>query len=375
MLTVKQKQGLSEIRDWFTKERKQIFTLAGYAGTGKSFLTQYAIESLNLKRDDVAFCTFTGKAALVLMKFNKGLGNISTIHRLVYDFEEDDKGEIIFKLKSDLAGIRLILVDEASMVSLDILEDLKSFGILILAIGDHGQLPAIGKQANLMIDPDFILDEIMRQAEGNPIIYLSMLARQGKRIDLGKYGDNAYVISKHDKKLTDALMLRADQVLCGYNRTRVEFNKRLRYAKGMKSAYPEFGDKVICLQNNWGKEVESYNLVNGMVGYVVNEPELIRHNHTGLDVMKISMQPDFLSEVFEDLYIPVADFTGEKVDIKPWHKKYLDRMTYGDVITTHKSQGSQWENILLWDEPFGDEPWRHTYTGITRASTNLIMAI
>jgi exodeoxyribonuclease-5 len=375
MLTVKQKNGVSEIKKWYNQQYQQIYKLAGYAGTGKTFLTKYAISEMKLKNNEVAMCTFTGKASLVLMKHNDSFSRISTVHRLVYDFEDDRDGNITFKLKKELYGIKLILLDEASMINLDLLDALKSFGILILAIGDHGQLEGIGKQANLMKDPDFVLDEIMRQAEGSAIIHLSMLVREGKKIDLGSYGDDVYVISKRDKKANATLMSRADQVLCGYNKTRERFNAEIREIKGMHGNLPMFGDKVICLENNWKKEVEGFNFVNGMMGYIVNEPVKMRHAETKVDVMKISMQPDFLSGVFEDLYIPVGDFLGEEVILSPKQRKPLDRMTYGYVTTVNKAQGSQFPNVFLWDEPFGEDPWRHTYTGITRAEKKLILAI
>lgn len=364
-----------EIEKWYKKESKQIYTLAGYAGTGKSYLTKYAINKLNLKKNEIALCTFTGKASLILMKYNDSYGNITTIHRLIYDLGSDPSGDSYFKLKAELTNIRLIVVDEVSMVNEKLLIDLKSFGILILALGDHGQLEAIGKQTDLLKDPDFVLDEIMRQAEGSAIIHLSMLVRQQKKIELGSYGKEAYVISKSSSQACAKTMARADQVLCGFNKTRIRLNEEIRHFKGMTSKLPQFGDKVINLENNWSKNVEGFNLVNGMVGYVVNEPIKMKHPQAGIDVMKIDMQPDFLNGVFRELYIPLGDFVGSNVELSKLQRKLLDRMTYGDVITTHKSQGSQWDNVFVWNEPFGEEPWRHPYTSITRASKNLILAI
>lgn len=376
MLTERQREGVRRIKHWFRKGTKQMFILAGYAGTGKSYLTNFAIDELGLRKDEVVFCTFTGKASLVLMKYHDGKTNVGTIHKTIYDVKEDKRtGEIYFILKDSLPGVKLVVVDEISMVNQDLLDDLSSFGIPILGIGDHGQLPPIGKKTNVLSNPDYILTEIMRQAENNPIIYLSMMAREGKEIRPGKYGNEVIVLSKLDNRVNVDLMLRADQVICGYNSTRIEFNQYLREAKGFQSDLPEYGDKVIFLENNWSRWLDGYNIVNGMIGYVRNEPRVFYHHEAKMRVVELCVQPDFLDGVFENIYVPVEDFYGQKIDLKGWQRKYVDRMTFGDVITCHKAQGSQWDKVFIWNEPFGDEPWRWTYTAITRAKERLVLAV
>lgn len=374
-LTQGQTSGIKKIKNWYGNQNEQIFKLAGYAGTGKSFMTQQAIDELRLRKSEVAFCAFTGKASLVLMRYIEEGYHASTIHRLIYEVVEDGS-DIIFELKSKLMGIKLIVVDEASMVSKEILADLMSFGISILAIGDHGQLEAIGEQADLMKEPDHVLDEIMRQLEGDPLIHLSMLARQQKKIEFGVFGKSAAVIRKSSMKVED--MVRADQVICGYNKTLQQVTGAMRTQLGMANDLPELGDKVIFNRNNRKDSIEGYSVVNGMIGYIVNEPKLIRHPDNkckGMRVWDLEVQPDFLNSVFKKIYVPENDFLWNKDNVDNKIINLVHRMQFGNIITCHKSQGDQFDNVYLIDESFGDEPWRWLYTGITRARRGLILAL
>src|SRR5690606_14347601 len=118
---------------------------------------------------------------------------------------------------------------------------------------------------------DFTLTEIHRQAEGNPIIHLSMLARTKQPIPYGWYGqDNeVLVISQMEwHSLKERVYATADQIICGYNRTRQALNKDIRQYLGFHHQLPQKGDKLICTKNNWNKTIEDIALVNGMTGFV-----------------------------------------------------------------------------------------------------------
>ncbi|MCA1021493.1 ATP-dependent RecD-like DNA helicase [Halobacillus litoralis] len=376
MLTPTQKEGSEKIKKWFKSGTKQIFTLAGYAGTGKSFMTDTVIKELNLRRYEVAYCTFTGKASLVLSRYHKGQSQVSTIHKLIYEVREDPAGEPVFVLKDGLPDLKLIVVDEASMVNGKILRDLMSFNKPILAIGDHGQLPPIGEEANLMDNPDHKLTEILRQAADNPIIYLSKMIREGKMMDLGKYDNKVIVMSKNDKRANPGVMLKMDQVICGYNRTRTSFNNAMRKRLGFKGEDPVKGDKVIFLKNNWDRLLDGYNVVNGMIGNIINDP-METESKTGIKLWNLSVQPDFLKNSFNDVHVPRSDFRAKKEKIKGCDARGLDRIDYGYAITAHKSQGDSFNRVFVWNEPFGDkeDKIKWTYTAITRAKDKLIIAI
>ena len=183
MITLTKKQS-DAIKIMSTKfgNKDPITVIAGYAGSGKTSIINYFIENNDLM-DKTRFVTFTGKASLVLR--NKGLP-ATTIHKLIYDaFKNKRTGKFYFRKKATLdPSIKLLVVDEVSMVPANLLRDLMSFEIPIIALGDPGQLEPIGEDNGLLKNPDFFLDEIHRQAKDNSIIRLSMMVRQGKPLPL-----------------------------------------------------------------------------------------------------------------------------------------------------------------------------------------------
>jgi exodeoxyribonuclease-5 len=162
-----------------------LLTIGGFAGVGKSSLLGVFAAETKLR---VAYCAFTGRAASVLQRKLRAAGcnaAVTTIHRLIYLPVIDSKTEEVlgWKKRQHLDGIDLIVIDEASMVSGKMLDDLKIYGKPILAVGDHGQLPPVMDSGDLMKNPDLRLEKIHRQAESSPIIQFSKVVRETGCLD------------------------------------------------------------------------------------------------------------------------------------------------------------------------------------------------
>jgi len=365
-----QDEALKAVSQWLKDGKTPVFRLFGYAGTGKTTLARYFAEHVD---GDVLFAAFTGKAAQVLR--SRGASNARTIHSLIYrpKGEEEVEDEVTGKTsvtpmfsinrQSPLAKAALIVIDECSMVDEALGRDLMSFGRPILVLGDPGQLPPVsGGGFFTDHEPDFLLTEIHRQARDNPIIQLAMRVREGQDLALGDYGA-AKVISKRD--VTQELVLEADQVLVGTNRTRRRYNQRLRELKGFTAAYPQSGDKLVCLRNDPAK-----GLLNGSLWQVMSSSRetvkpginlLIRPEDDDMD--RGSAKIKLLKAVFED---PEGEI--------PWQtRRRYDEFDYGYALTVHKAQGSQWNNVVLFDESFAfrDSRERWLYTAVTRAAETL----
>ena len=365
-----QDEALKAVSQWLKDGKTPVFRLFGYAGTGKTTLARYFAEHVD---GDVLFAAFTGKAAQVLR--SRGASNARTIHSLIYrpKGEEEVEDEVTGKTsvtpmfsinrQSPLAKAALIVIDECSMVDEALGRDLMSFGRPILVLGDPGQLPPVsGGGFFTDHEPDFLLTEIHRQARDNPIIQLAMRVREGQDLALGDYGA-AKVISKRD--VTQELVLDADQVLVGTNRTRRRYNQRLRELKGFTAAYPQSGDKLVCLRNDPAK-----GLLNGSLWQVMSASRetvkpginlLIRPEDDDMD--RGSAKIKLLKAVFED---PEGEI--------PWQtRRRYDEFDYGYALTVHKAQGSQWNNVVLFDESFAfrDSRERWLYTAVTRAAETL----
>ncbi|AHZ16099.1 hypothetical protein V529_20730 [Bacillus velezensis SQR9] len=387
-LSKTQEQAVESIEKWFKGNQDQTYFLSGYAGTGKTTLVNYVIEKLGIKLDEVAFACYTGKAALVVTQKAQGRYKASTIHSLIYKVYTDKSGEIKVakKAKSMLQDLKLIVIDEASMVDGQIMQDLKSFGIKILFIGDTGQLPPVSQNGNeeflkMFNNPDFQLTEIHRQAAENPIIKLSMLARTKQEIEPGVYGkDGEAVVITHAtwENVKDRLYKKADQIICGYNRTRKQLNSEIREVLGFTGDVPLNGDKMICLNNDWNKSIDDVSLVNGMTGYVkkVYKREEIKEKFTH-EATTIDFRPDFSEEsYFRKITIPNKLLTDPTFKLLPYEHKVYNSFDFGYAITCHKSQGSQWKNVVVLNEVLNKETHhRWLYTAITRSSERLVLVI
>lgn len=197
-------QGVHDHIVAWSEKKAPLLRIGGFAGCGKTFTVAQTVKTLRDKNKKIriAFCCFTGKAAFVLrtklqaVDMLTGDEYVGTIHGLIYTPVIED-GEVIDWKRTDAIEADLIIVDEVSMVNATIWEDLRSFKIPILAVGDHGQLPPIGDALALMKDPDHTLTKIHRQAEGNPIIACSVMAREEGHIPEGIYtGTNGGYVKK-----------------------------------------------------------------------------------------------------------------------------------------------------------------------------------
>ena len=389
ILTNKQNEGLKiAIQRYLNNEKYTV--ISGYAGTGKSTLVKFIVQSLpGINPEyDVCFATFTGKAAQVLI--SKGNQNAMTLHRLLYESIPKPDGSFLRKPRLEL-GYKVIIVDEVSMAPKKMMEQLFSYyGIYVICLGDPFQLPPIDKDADnhLLDNPHIFLDEIMRQAMDSEIIRLTMGIREGKRLDSFD-GKDVKVFDQY--QLNTGMLLWADQIICGTNKTRVEINNEMRDLL-QRGKTPEDGDKVICLRNYWDNISNNDNyLVNGTIGYinnVYNSFNVIPPFFGGqtIDVIYADFTSDTDEEYGELQMDKKQILTGERaLDNKTIYrlmrsKKYGSlvpmEFTYGYCITGHKSQGSQWDRVLVMEEKFPfnkEEHARWLYTVCTRAIDKLVI--
>ena len=361
------------------KNKDAYTVIAGYAGTGKTTLVQYIIKELKLHDEQVVFISFTGKAALVLK--NKGCPNAMTAHKLLYFSEENPDGTFTHTPRRKLERkYSLIVCDEASMLPQEMIDLLLSHSVHVLFLGDSEQLPPIDSDQTILNNPHVFLDEITRQALDNPIIKLSMDVREGKSFKYG--GDKRCRVIDKDK-VSNALLLGADEIIVGKNNTRHEMNAYLRRIKweDKYSIEPIDGDKCICLKNNWNTVGSDGDpLINGQIGHIENVSVVEMHPYGKV------IYADFVSDsggIYRDLMIdyklmvdgtPTINSENWR-DFSGWPKPY--QFAYAYAITCHKSQGSEFDRVIVYDEAFGDmeqkKRWR--YTAITRAAKQLVIVV
>ncbi len=409
-LTADQAEAAELIAEWFLHLNTQIFVLCGYAGTGKTFLVDYIVRYLGLVPGESAvFVAPTGKAASVLIRGGTPAG---TVHSLIYTREEDievnEDGEVIserflrFVKKEKLSkDIRLIVVDETSMVSDDVLKDLLSFGVKCLFCGDPAQLPPVGGSNSLLSMPVITLTQIVRQDENNPIIRLSERVRAGEIPAYGDYGNGCAVVPRRALvgSYKEELLLGADRILAGTNRTRNFLNRTVRTMNGIaeETLLPIDGEKLICTLNDWSKPLDErgdFHLVNGITGNCYQ----VREGEDGLGML--DFRADFLTDTVYDLPFDAGVFTrgeyfhryGEKAcrlengllvheENYPLLRRYrvrredtICRFEFAYAVTCHKAQGSEYDFVVVFDESrLFDDGGRWLYTAVTRAKKRLVI--
>lgn len=344
-LTNEQKTVLYHIVQGVKKGKLQT-TLGGYAGTGKSTLIKYLIKFFpNFK-----VCAYTGKAANVLRK--KGIAS-STIHSLIYAPVIEDGVLVGFDLTNDLDADGVI-VDEASMVSKDIYEDLKYFNVPLIFVGDHGQLEPVGSDFNLMQKPEHRLEQIHRNAGD--------IARFAHHLRMG-YVARSFrptsdkVVFLNSWGVTPQQMINVDQIICAFNKTRVNLNTTIRSTLGFNGVL-NLGERIMCLKNN--KELM---LFNGMQGVVKS--------------MFKKRGSDRLDFEFDDMIYPAIKyskkfFNQERPNLEQHGQTDPVPFDYAYAITCHKAQGDEWDQVMVYEQK--SKNWDHrrwTYTAASRAAERL----
>jgi len=401
-LAPQQTEALAAIRAWLKDpDRKQVFRLFGYAGTGK---TTIARQFEPMVGGLVLYAAFTGKATLVLQE--RGC-EATTIHRLIYipapssvkkledlelellELQDEAKtapDEDAFRLHQQIMSCEeeilqenkranqprfevnpdsvlkeasLLVIDEVSMVGRQMAADLLSYEVPILVLGDPAQLPPVADSGFFTnCDPDYMLTEVHRQSQDSPVLALATTVRRRINLERGQYGASS-VLSRGT--LDIAQVVEYDQILVGRNRTRKGINREVREHLGFTSHLPEEGDRLVCLRNDY-----DMGLLNGSQ-WTVLSCQIVTEGVIRMDIVGegggMPMTVVAHRHYFED----------REDTLRPWDIRAFQAFDFAYAMTVHKSQGSSWPNVLVIDEStaFREHRYKHLYTAITRASESV----
>lgn len=391
-LSGEQEKARAAVLEWLKRpDGAPVFRIFGYAGVGKSYLAREIARSCG---GTVIFAAYTGKAANVLRA--KGCIGAQTIHSLIYrpisyttkeieslrsmvktlpdgerrerlraELAEAERGGgtrfVLDREGSDLVIADLLIVDEVSMVDGKVTADLLSFGVPILVLGDPEQLPPINGVGELMgVEPDIMLTEVHRQAEGSPVIRLATEVRATGRIPRS---------AKTGVSLASLPI--AAPVLVGRNSTRWAVIRQLRMMRGRSLTDPGPSDRIIILKNN--RELNVFNGQQFIVGSVV---AVYPH------MFVLRVLDDAPGAVLRDLPVyrsGFLDIEGEREAGKKGFRGKIAAATWAESLTAHRAQGSEWDTVAIIDESavFGRDdprtPGRWAYTCVTRASQTLMI--
>lgn len=353
--------------------KNNFYIITGGPGTGKTTIIKAIVELLeninHVNKNDIVLLAPTGRSA---KRMSESVGAPAyTIHKfLKWNKETETFGVDEYNKASE----KIVIVDEASMVDIFLFSSLLKglrLNVKLLLIGDANQLPSIGPGdiLNDLLNMESIkstcLNIIYRVKDGSYITYLANDIKNKKSFDsFDNYTDFKFIESSDDyilgylkdicNKIKEKnISIENFQVLApmykGLNGIDNINNMMADIFNGDSEAfqvgdkYYRIGDKVIQLVN----DVEN-NVFNGDIGYIK-------------DI-------DFVDKKME---ITIS-FMGHKVKYKSGE---FDRFTLAYAISVHKSQGSEYDNVVVvlaksFKRMFYN---KLIYTAVTRAKQSLII--
>jgi exodeoxyribonuclease-5 len=403
-LTQGQEQGLAAVHRASGKMHATTTVIAGFAGTGKTTLLRVIAQV----HGRPVVITPTGKAALRVREAT-GL-TASTIHRWLYKPVEDaDTGAVKFVRRYpdeiDVPPSRLILLDEASMVSAsiwkDVFETCKSLNLRLVLVGDPFQLPPVDPSNQIpfsVLTPEFAaslgaerveMTEILRQAQDNPVIRASIALRAGH--GMSSFRELQHIQLSEFAQVAVATHRAGGVTICHRNVTRFQINAGIRGMLGIHDELPQPGEPLMVLKNSYevglvnGESIvfkgwlEPPDVYERIYDRYKQHEEIARFGGTnvGTDDKKLPA-----TIAVEELYGRLqAGPRAISIAASKWARLqnlYLAdtvaphvHANFGYAYTSHKSQGSQWPYVLVVLEPSvrlnEDDGRRWAYTSITRA--------
>lgn len=382
------------------------FILKGYAGTGKTTILNEIIEVIgNEGKTPVCIC-YTGKAASNMME--KTGFDCFTIHKVIYEYENMKNAPEFFNstleeqaaltAAQELTSILecdFLIIDEYSLLTKKIVDDVLNFNKKVLWCGDEGQLEPINDDPIKLgeyLKDDVIeveLKTIHRQEKGCSILDLAYDVRIG-RIHLQEVKNDGLTITRRDieKYKFTSESLKNTVILCWKNNTRYKINTMIRNKLKVKGSLPNPGENMVVLRNNY-----DYELFNGQQLTIVevgDEQECYGLKYITCRVQLNNGYP-FPIDIWTNPFyrknnlkynFELSDFyKGDNNHIKKtiWDQyKKLVHLDFGYCMTIHKSQGSQWDNVILIKKDlygYKGQLNRMLYTAVTRASKNLLVTI
>lgn len=433
--------------------------IKGYAGTGKTFLTAKIIEVLlSQKKYKVCMTAPTNKAVKVLRDKSNFIDvnlRFATIHSLLGLVEKQmDNGEIKFvedKEKGNTAGgYDIIVVDEVSMLNNELLlgstyitgllEIAEYNDIHILFVGDPKQIPPVGAKETVVFEyPEkygivtWELDEIIRQAKGNPIIDTTLKVRNNMhrpnallvREDqyLPEVNEGVHFMKYEDKEYLDNLLKTYftspnfkenpdfAKVVCFTNKTVGLFNRKIRSMiygvspKNLETLY--VGEKLIANTVILEKVDREHQIIFPTNSeFVVKAFEVKTGQYDGADLDYYDTTVTYLDDgdVLVDKRIKIIHETsapdidlilahyaemakaaskGSFASMNAWGRFWEVKRMFADIgynyaITAHKSQGSTYDNVFAVESDMDiikDVQFRNRlkYTAFTRPRKNLFI--
>lgn len=407
-LTKDQQNAVDLLRKFKEDKDAKFFSLCGFAGTGKTFVTANYILPMF---PDIQLTATTHKACEAINR-NLGYELAVTVHsHLCLKLKrKDDKKVLVIEGKPDVAPI--ILIDEASMIGDELLSYIKQTGSKIIFVGDPAQHMPVSEFGESSLSKCFDLSdkykveltEVTRQGLDNPIIKASMIIRNSEdRFDISNIesGSTIFKTSKSDEEIAKACANAIDsfhdaRVACYRNYKVVLINNLVHKAIYGDTEFPfSVGEKVMFNDAYFHKTIKddkkfTYDFRNNQECTVINvkkcDGEVIyvavkTEDNEIIDDVPVHLNPSKIEAMVRNLFSNYFK-SGKKDKLslqRAWElKEKYAPLRHCYALTSHKLQGSTVDIMFIdandiWsiqqDEVFN----RSLYVAVTRPRNMLIV--
>jgi len=356
-------EGLIKIKNWL-KNGQTFFTLAGYAGTGKSTLIKKLLDGYHY---GVVVSAPTHKAKKVVMNITGKDGQ--TLHALLglrpdVNLDEFNPNSPIFNPIAipKITDYNFVIIDEASMINQElynlILEKTKNSGTKVLFVGDPAQIPPVGEKEsvvfNVKTNEFHQLTKIERQNDTNPLAFVYDALRNNLRLldggflrksNINELGEGViFTINKRQfraailekftsedfKKDTDFA-----KVIAWKNKTVMAANKVIRTALfGEKTDIIEVGD-ILMGYRSVTDPSQRYNIIENSADYRVVEKSELEENNNGITGYTVKLRENLAHNKYNEQEVFIINSND-----------YSNLHLYGQMHDFFRDRGK--ENKKLW---------------------------
>jgi len=373
---------------------KSIVRFCGFGGTGKTTAAKTLGDEIAAEGREVVYVAPTHKANEVLRY--KGIRDPQIIQRAVYQnrlINGDDcmAAELTMKRlwydqkHPDYAAAskiipqyertklpydpnRVFIIDEASMLTEEQLQDAADVAGNIILVGDPAQLPPVsGKPVLFEGEHDICLTEPHRQGDE-----LFLVAQQIRNTGQFPKGIGSHYSMLKPGGLSIEELCDKSKIICATNLHRVSYNRKIREFLGFTHPLPQVDEVVMLFQSHGNIRSDDGSKIVSLH----NGREFVVR---GVNYTEHTIQ---LSPVFNlDIRLPWLPFYPDEVSKAQHNTRFSDdhpgnprtlNLDYCYAITCHKAQGSEWDSVVIKDG-FARDRKRWAYTAATRARKELIV--